>query len=70
MDHKCFARIEENQCNALAVETCTGNTCSFYKTNEQHNESCKKADARLAGLNKERQRYIGDKYFKGQMTWQ
>ena len=70
MDRKCFALSEENQCNALTVETCPGSTCSFYNTNEQHNESCKKAEDRLAGLNKDRQRYIADKYFKGQMPWQ
>ena len=70
MDHKCFALTEESQCNALTVETCTGSTCCFYKTTEEQNESCKKADDRLASLSKDQQSHIALKYYKGRMPWQ
>ena len=70
MNHKCFALTEENQCDALAVETCSGSMCSFYKTVEQQNESCKKVYARLANLSIEKQIKIAIEYYMGQMPWQ
>lgn len=70
MNHKCFALTEENQCDALAVETCSGSMCSFYKTVEQQNESCGKVNAILVSLSKEKQIEIAKKYHMGQMPWQ
>ena len=70
MNHKCFALTAENQCDALTVETCPGSMCSFYKTVEQQNESCRKANARLASLSKEKQIKIALKYYNGQIPWQ
>ena len=69
MDHNCFALKEDSSCNALSVEECIGSTCSFYKTIEQYNESCKNADARVASLNEEKQRELAVKYYNGKMPW-
>ena len=70
MNHKCFALTEDNQCDTLAVETCHGSACSFYKTIEQETESGKKAYDRLASLSKEDQIKIALKYYNGQIPWQ
>ncbi len=70
MNQKCFALIEENQCDILTVEICPGSTCAFYKTIEQQNESCKKVYARLASLSNKKQIKIALKYYMGQIPWQ
>lgn len=68
--NKCFALKNNNYCNILTVEKCTGySNCSFFKTEEQAEESNKKANARLASLDKLQQKHISEKYYKGKMPW-
>jgi hypothetical protein len=51
------------------VVKCPGSTCSFYKTPEQAEESRRKANARLASLDKAYQKHIADTYYCGKMPW-
>lgn len=70
MKNKCYAFSGQKQCRILAVKKCTGSSCSFFKTAEQYKESFKKANVRLASLDKEKQKYIAEKYYNGKMPWQ
>ena len=69
MSNRCFALSENNHCRILTVVKCPGSTCSFYKTPEQAEESCRKANARLASLDKVYQKHIADTYYHGKMPW-
>lgn len=70
MENKCYACFGQKQCKILHVKKCTSSRCSFFKTTEHHQESFKMANARLASLDKEQQKYIAQKYYKGKMPWQ
>ena len=43
--------------------------CSFYKTEDEQEESRKKVYTRLASLDKEVQRNIADTYYYGKYPW-
>jgi len=66
---KCYANKIGNKCKILATNKCFGAECSFYKTHEQHKESCKKSRERLRGLDKLHQQYLADKYYGGKRVW-
>ena len=67
---KCFALKNNMYCKILIVEKCLGySNCSFFKTKEQAEESIKKANARLASLDKLQQKHIADTYYQGKMPW-
>ena len=65
----CISQTKVNGCRKLTVDKCTGSTCPFYITKEQSKASRKKADKRLAGLDRVLQLYISDKYYKGKTPW-
>jgi hypothetical protein len=58
-----------NNCKATINEKCPGEKCPFYRTPEQAQELRRKANARLASLDKTTQRYIAEKYYNGRMPW-
>lgn len=59
----CFA-YKQNSCTALKVKQCEG--CSFYKTKEQYELDRQKALERIRSLDAERQKYILEKYYRGE----
>ena len=69
MSNRCFALTENNRCRILTVVKCPGSSCSFYKTAKQAAESRRKANARLASLDKAYQKHIADTYYHGKMPW-
>jgi hypothetical protein len=69
MENRCFGLNKYNQCQVLTVVNCPGISCSFYKTPEQAEESRRKANARLASLDKAYQKFIADTYYRGKMPW-
>ncbi len=68
MDRICFAN-KGNQCRILTVGKCTGDNCSFFRTSQEQKERIKKANARIASLDKTAQKYIADIYYKGRYPW-
>lgn len=65
----CFA-LKNGKCRVLKITGCrNGKPCSFFKTKEQQEEDVKKAYARLALLDKNVQKDIADKYYKGTYPW-
>jgi len=69
MKRKCYANKGGNKCRILVTNRCLGVVCSFFKTAEQHKESCEKAKARLSRLDKMEQIDIADKYYGGKKVW-
>lgn len=69
MTDRCFALSSNNRCRILTVLKCPGSSCIFFKTREQAEESHRKANARLASLDKEYQKHIADTYYHGKMPW-
>lgn len=68
-NRKCYANKGWNKCRILITNKCPGIVCSFFKTQEQHKESCRKAKIRLQSLEKVEQQYIADKYYSGKKVW-
>lgn len=64
----CYAN-KGNQCRILTVSRCIGENCSFFKTSEDQKEEIKKANVRIASLDKATQKYIADTYYKGRYPW-
>ena len=58
-----------NNCGATINEKCPGEKCPFYRTPEQAQELRRKANARLASLDRTSQEYIAEKYYDGRMPW-
>jgi len=69
MENKCFALGGHNRCRILTVYECPGSDCAFFKTPEQAAEARRKANARLASLDKDYQKHIADTYYRGKMPW-
>lgn len=69
MTRKCYANKGGNKCRILVTNRCPGFDCSFFKTPEQHKESCEKAKARLSRLDKMEQIDIAYKYYSGKKVW-
>ena len=66
---KCFA-YKKKTCQVLSAwvkQKC--NNCSFYQTKAELAESQRLANARLAGLDKDKQKYIAEAYYKKEMPW-
>lgn len=68
MNNDCFA-YKNKRCKILKEIPCSNYNCPFYKTVEEHKEGIKKANARIASLDKAAQKYIADTYFKGKYPW-
>lgn len=68
MSKICYAN-KGNQCRILTVARCIGENCSFFKTTEEQKEGQKKANIRIASLDKAVQKYIADTYYKGRYPW-
>mgnify|MGYP003259316476 CR=1 FL=1 len=68
MNKNCFAN-KNNRCKILKNMQCANNSCSFFKTEKEQEESLNKANARIASLDKATQRNIADTYYNGKMPW-
>ena len=68
MNKNCFAN-KNNRCKILNHIKCVNNSCSFFKTEEDQEESLNKAYARITSLDKAIQRNIADTYYNGKMPW-
>ena len=68
MNKNCFAN-KNNRCKILNHIQCTNNTCSFFKTKQEQEESLNKAYTRIALLDKVIQKHIADTYYNGKMPW-
>jgi len=66
---ECASKTKDNGCKKLTVQYCIGAACSFAQTKAQARASLKKANVRLASLDKDEQKYIADKYYFGKMPW-
>lgn len=69
VNKKCYANKGGNKCRILVINKCPGMKCSFFRTSEQHKESCKIAKDRLLSLDKFEQQYFADKYYGGKKAW-
>ena len=58
-----------NGCSALIVYKCPGRKCAFFRTPAQARASLRRANARLASLDRTSQEYIAEKYYDGRMPW-
>ncbi|NFL36804.1 hypothetical protein [Clostridium botulinum] len=68
MNKNCFAN-KNNRCKILKHIQCANNSCSFFKTEDEQEESLNKANARIASLDKAIQKSIADAYYNGKMPW-
>lgn len=68
MNKNCFAN-KNNRCKILNDIQCANNSCSFFKTEEEQEESINRANARIALLDKAIQKSIADTYYNGKMPW-
>lgn len=68
MSKMCYAN-KGNQCRILTIEKCIGYKCAFLKTRDEQKDRFKKANARIASLDKATQKYISDTYYKGRYPW-
>lgn len=68
MKNNCFA-FKNKKCRILTEPRCNYENCSFYKTEDEQEESRKKVYTRLASLDKEVQRNIADTYYYGKYPW-
>lgn len=70
MNENCFAMHGNGKCGALTQRRCPGcNRCAFYKTRRQLEKEKQAANEKIRKLPAERQKYIAEKYFGGQMPW-
>jgi hypothetical protein len=69
MNIKCFGANRKNNCEVLVVGKCPGDSCSFFKTKAEYRSGRLKAFRRLAGLDKEYQLCIAEKYYRGKLPW-
>ncbi len=66
---KCFA-LKDETCQVISTwvkQQC--NDCPFHRSPEELAESQSIANARLAGLDKDKQKYIAETYYKKEMPW-
>ena len=68
MNKNCFAN-KNNRCKILNDIQCANNSCSFFKTEEEQEESINRANTRIASLDKAIQKSIADTYYNGKMPW-
>lgn len=68
MNKNCFAN-KSNRCKILNHMQCANTTCSFFKTEDEQEESLNKAYTRIASLDKAIQKSIADTYYNGKMPW-
>lgn len=68
MNKNCFAN-KNNRCKILNSIQCAKTTCSFFKTEEEQEESLNKANAHITSLDKAIQNSIADTYYNGKMPW-
>ncbi|APM39946.1 hypothetical protein [Clostridium kluyveri] len=68
MNENCFA-YKNSRCKILKSTQCVNNSCSFFKTEEEQEESLNKAYARIASLDKAIQKSIADTYYNGKVPW-
>lgn len=68
MNKNCFAN-KNSRCKILNDIQCANNSCSFFKTEEEQEESINRANARIASLDKAIQKSIADTYYNGKMPW-
>ena len=69
MNNKCFGARGKNGCEILVLKKCPGDSCSFFKTKAEYRSGRLKAFRRLAGLDKEYQLCIAEKYYRGKLPW-
>lgn len=69
MSKLCFAKEKNGNCKILEFAECKFGDCPFYKTQEQLDESYKKAKERLASLEERTQQAIAQKYYNGKKKW-
>ncbi|MHC1731998.1 MAG: hypothetical protein AB9888_08235 [Bacteroidales bacterium] len=69
VNKKCYANRGGNKCRILVSNKCPGMKCSFFRTGEQHKESCERSKVRLQNLDTFEQQYIADKYYGGKKVW-
>lgn len=65
----CINKTRGTRCSKLILKFCSGDKCTFMKTAQQQEESCKYSHERLGTLSRETQLYISDKYYGGAMPW-
>lgn len=68
MEGKCFA-LKKKVCQVLTARAPKCNKCSLYQTKAELDESFRVANARLAGLSKDYQNSISNKYYGGEAPW-
>ncbi|NLH35743.1 MAG: hypothetical protein GX453_06945 [Lactococcus chungangensis] len=68
MNKNCFAN-KNSRCKILNYIQCANNTCSFFKTEREQEESLNKAYSRIALLDEDIQKHIADTYYNGKMPW-
>lgn len=65
---KCFA-LKDETCQVISTRKLQCDKCSLYRTKDELDESLRVANARLAGLSKDYQNSISNKYYNGEMPW-
>lgn len=68
MRKKCFAYSVKGVCKALRIDKCNGIACPFYQTEEQIEESRRKAELLLSNVHPLGQKYIAEKYYDGNIS--
>ena len=76
IENDCFAFIPADErsssgeiCKALSCGICNPDTCAFYKTKKQADESLKNAHNRLRSLPSFQQIHISENYYGGEFPW-
>ena len=67
MEKQCFA-YRNGKCKVLKVKKCEGESCSFFKTQDQVDEDQKKVFRRINSLDPATRRNIMDLYYGGKMS--
>ena len=63
----CFAYIN-GRCNVLKVKKCQGESCKFFKTQEQLAKERKAAFEHIRSLDESTRQKIVDNYYGGNMS--
>lgn len=71
---KCFGLAKDKKTKRSTCQILTSlkpkcDKCSLHRTRAELAESQRVANERLAGLDKDKQRYIAGMYYGGEMPW-
>ena len=70
MNDRCHALQKNGKCRAIDGHCPGYELCAFYKPLKQYEQDQQLTYQRLAGLPKEQQDYIADRYYRGKMPWE